>query len=82
MGSYMQVQPTMFCTGLKSATLLIWTPSEHVSFTVQQDEGFVRELLKRSTGFYFSCMLTRLVDEYAAGRFKLNERYLEIMGKV
>ncbi len=81
-GYYIQIQLTMFCTGLKSATLLIWTPSEHVSFTVQYDEAFVTELVKRLRGFYFSRMLPRLVEEYAAGRLKLNERYIEIMGKV
>lgn len=80
-GYYMQVQLTMFCIGLKSATLLIWTPSEQVSFTVQYDEAFVRELVKRLRGFYFSRMLPRLVDEYAAGWFKLNKRYTEIIGK-
>lgn len=64
---YMQVRLIMFCKGLKSATLLIWTPSEQVSFTVQYNEVFVRELVKRLRGFYFSHMLPRLVEEYAAG---------------
>ncbi|CAI5685839.1 unnamed protein product [Oreochromis niloticus] len=81
-GYYMQVQLTMFCTGLKTATLVIWTPSEQVSFTVQYDEAFVKEQVKRLRGFYFSYFLPRLVEEYAAGRFQLNERYLKIMGKV
>lgn len=52
-GYYMQVQLTVFCTGLKSARLLIWTPSEQVSFTVQYDEVFVREQVERLRGFYF-----------------------------
>lgn len=72
----------MFCTGLKSVTLLIWTPREHVSFTVQYDEAFPREQVKRLRGFYFSHMLPQLVDEYTAGRFKLNKRYIEVMDKI
>lgn len=45
-GYYMRVQLTMFCTGLKTTTLVIWRPSEHVSFTVQYDDTFVKEQVK------------------------------------
>lgn len=44
-GYYMQVQLTMFCTGLKTTTLVIWTPSEHVSFTVQYDSKALARFL-------------------------------------
>ena len=45
-GYYMQIQLTMFRTGLKSATLSIWTSKEHVSLKVHYDEAFVREQVK------------------------------------
>lgn len=49
---------------------------------MQYDEAFVTEQVKRLRGFYFSRMLPQLVDEYAAGRFKLNKRYIAVMDKV
>lgn len=81
-GYYMQVQLGMFCTGLKTARLMIWTPDENVVLNVQFDEMFVREQVKRLRAFYFSCMLPRLVDEFVGGRLKLDERYAEIVRKV
>ena len=59
-GYYTQIHLTVFFMGLKSATLQNWTPSVQVSFTVQYDEAFVRELVKRLRGFYYSRMLLGL----------------------
>lgn len=78
----MQVQLGLFCTGLKTARLMIWTPDESVVFSVPFDELFVTEQVKRLRAFYFSSMLPQLVDEFAAGRLKFDGRYTEIVRKV
>ncbi len=81
-GYYMQVQLGMFCTGLKTARLLIWTPDESVVLYVPFDEVFVREQVKRFRAFYFSSMLPRVVDDVLGGRLQLDKGYREIVGKV
>lgn len=54
---------SMFCC-LKSARLLIWTPSKNIFFTAQDVDVFVREQVKSIRGFLFLRMPTLVVDEY------------------
>lgn len=63
----MLIELHMFCTGLKTARLMIWTPDENVVLIVPFDEIFVREQVNRLRVFYFSCMLPQLLDEFIGG---------------
>ena len=61
-GYYMQLQLAMFCTGLKTVRLPIWSPHENVILTVQYDEDFVKERVQRLRGFLL-LLMNLLVDE-------------------
>jgi len=80
-GYYRQVQLGMFCTGLRMAKLLVWSSKEHILINVPYDAEYLAEQIKRLRGFYFSVMLPRVVDEFFAGRLKLNGRYQQIVRK-
>lgn len=77
-GFYMQVQLGMFCTGLRSCQLLIWTPSQQVLLTVPYDKQFCADTVARLRIFYFEDMLPYVSDEFEKGSLLLSARYLQL----
>lgn len=80
-GYYRQIQLGMFCTGLRMAKLLVWSPKEHILINVPYDAEYSTHQVTHLRGFYFSVMLPRVVDEFSARRFKLNDKYLHVVKK-
>ncbi|XP_042264553.1 uncharacterized protein LOC121895458 [Thunnus maccoyii] len=77
-GFYMQVQLGMFCTGLRSCQLLIWTPSQQVLLPVPYDKQFCADTVARLRIFYFEHMLPYVSDEFEEGSLLLSARYLQL----
>lgn len=80
-GFYLQVQLTMFCTGLRNCLFFVWSDQGHVLVRVPYNEEYVDRNVNRLRNFYFSNMLPRLVDDFHAGHFKLCKGYNNIAGK-
>lgn len=80
-GYYMQVQLTMFCTGLRKCVFFVWSQKGHLLVDVDFNEEYVHSLIMRLKKFYFLTMLPRLADDYNEGRLKLCREYKEAMSK-
>ena len=78
---YMQVQVTMFCTGLRKCVFFVWTEHRHLLVDVVYDENYVHDVVHRLKCFYFASMLPRLADDFNGGRLKLTKRYEDIFSK-
>lgn len=79
-GYYMQVQLTMFCTGLRKCVFCVWTEHKHLLVDVC-NEKYAHDVVCRLKSFYFSSMLPRLVDDFKGGRLKITKRYKDILSK-
>ena len=77
----MQVQLTMFCTGLRKCVFFVWTEHKHLLVDVVYDENYVHDVVRRLKCFYFASMLPRLADDFSGGRLKLTKRYKDILSK-
>ena len=63
-GYYSQVQLGMHCLGLQTASLVIWTPLQHLELDVPYDNDFAITYMQRLRSFYFKHMLPKVVDEF------------------
>ena len=79
-GYYMQVQIFMFCTGLERCKLLVWASSEQVFIDVPFDVKFCADVIPKLKPFYFTHMLTRIVDEFQSGRLILCSKCVNLCG--
>lgn len=78
-GFYMQVQLTMFCTGLKKCKLLIWlSPNDFKFIDVKYDETFVRDNVNRLRSFYAKKMTNRIVDEVEEDRLVFSKSFMRL----
>ncbi|KAK7495572.1 hypothetical protein BaRGS_00013270 [Batillaria attramentaria] len=80
-GYYMQVQLTMFCTGLRECIFFVWSDRGHMLVPVHYNEEYVHHHVNRLRNFYFSSMLPRLADDFNAGSLKLCKGYTDIAAK-
>lgn len=80
-GYYRQVQLGMHCLGLKTSSLVIWTPIQHLELDVPYDKSFVNTYMQRLLSFYFKHMLPKLVDEFVEGRLQLSDSYMKMVSK-
>ena len=79
-GFYMQVQLTMFCTGLKKCKLLIWlSPNDFKFIDVKYDDTFVRDNVNRLRSFYAKKMMNRIVDEIEEDRLVFSKSFKKFM---
>lgn len=79
-GFYMQVQLTMFCTGLRKCKLLIWlNENDHSFLDVEYDENYVTSHVTRLRTFYAKKMLSCLVDEIEEDRLMLSKSFKKFM---
>ena len=80
-GYYSQVQLGMHCLGLQTASLVIWTPLQHLELDVPYDNDFAITYMQRLRSFYFKHMLPKVVDEFVWGRLQLSNNYMEMFSK-
>lgn len=80
-GYYMQVQLTMFCTGLRKCVFFVWSEHKHLLVDVIYNEKYVQDVVCRLKSFYFSPMLPRLVDDFKVCWLKITKLYKEILSK-
>lgn len=77
-GYYMQVQLGMFCTGLRTCQLLIWTKSEQHWLPVSYDEQFCVDTVARLRKFYFKDMLPYISNVVQEDRLWLSASYVRL----
>lgn len=76
----MQVQLTMFCTGLKKCKLLIWlSPNDFKFIDVKYDDTFARDNVNRFRSFYAKKMMNGIVDEIEEDRLVFNKSFKKFM---
>jgi hypothetical protein len=77
---YMQVQLTMFCTGLKKCKLLIWlSPNDFKFIDVKYDDTFARDNVNMFRSFYAKKMMNGIVDEIEEDRLVFNKSFKKFM---
>ena len=60
----MQMQLTMFCTGIQKSKLWVWRcPLDFALIDIDYDQNYAEELIQRLKEFYTRKMLPRIVDE-------------------
>ncbi len=75
-GYYVQIQLTMYCCELEQAKLMIWKDrDEYQVVDVAYDQAFVTNTVERLKKFYFTKLLPRIVDDYAAKRLMISSAY-------
>lgn len=78
-GYYMQVQLTMFCTGVHACKFFVWTARGHILLDVGYNDAFVQRHVERLRKFYLGKMLPRLTDDFREGRLRLTLAYRKLM---
>ena len=78
-GFYMQVQLTMFCTGLRKCLFFVWSDKGQAVVEVDYNEEYVMNTVNRLKKFYFISMLPRLADAFKDGRLCLSKAYRDLM---
>ncbi|VDI72302.1 Hypothetical predicted protein [Mytilus galloprovincialis] len=77
---FMQIQLTMFCTGLHKAKIFIWrSPDDNILIDIAFDEDYIQQLVRRLRTFYSNKMLNRIVDEIDNDRLVLSRIFRNFM---
>lgn len=79
-GDFMQMQLTMFCTGLKKSKLCVWRcPIDFVFIDIDYDQNCAKEHIQRLEGFYTRKMLPRIVYEIDNERLIFSSLFQKIL---
>ncbi|VDI48025.1 Hypothetical predicted protein [Mytilus galloprovincialis] len=79
-GYYMQIQLTMYCTGLRKGKLYLWRcPDDFILINVDYDQEYVREQVQRLKDFYVRKMIPRIVDEVDSDRLTFSRLFCNFM---
>lgn len=79
-GYFMQMQLTMFCTGLQKSKLCVWRcPLDFVLIDIDYDQNYVEEHIQRLKEFYIRKMLPRIVDEIDNERLTFSRLFKKIL---
>ncbi|CAC5420784.1 unnamed protein product [Mytilus coruscus] len=77
---FMQIQLTMFCTGLHKAKIFIWrSPDDNILIDIAFDQEYIQQLVSRLRTFYSNKMLNRIVDEIDNDRLVLSRIFRNFM---
>ncbi|CAG2205622.1 unnamed protein product [Mytilus edulis] len=79
-GYYMQIQLTIYCTGLRKGKLYMWRcPNDFILINVDYDQEYVREQIQRLKDFYVRKMIPRIVDEVDSDRLTFSRLFCNFM---
>ncbi|XP_076103709.1 uncharacterized protein LOC143072585 [Mytilus galloprovincialis] len=79
-GIYLQVQLTMYCTGLKQCKLLVWLGvDEHKYIDILYNETYVNNQVTRLKTFYVKKLLPCLVNEIQDDRLMMSKAFVKFM---
>ncbi|CAG2253607.1 unnamed protein product [Mytilus edulis] len=79
-GIYLQVQLTLYCTGLKQCKLLVWLGvDEHKYIDILYNETYVNNQVTRLKTFYVKKLLPCLVNEIQDDRLMMSKAFVKFM---
>lgn len=71
---YIKLQLTLHVTHIQLCKLVIWTNNEYKVTDVQYDQQFCEAAISRLCLFYLKHILSKVVNDFESGRFKISKK--------